>query len=57
MLRKVDDNSLIDGLAALRGAAAPGGDDQALVPRDGERPPCLVHGPGDHHAQGQNLVK
>ena len=32
VLGKVDDDSLVDGLAALRGAAAARGDDPALVP-------------------------
>ena len=57
MLRKIDDDPLIDGLAALRSAAAAGGDDSALVPDDGECPQRLVHGPGHHHAGGQDLVK
>ena len=54
---KVDDNPLIDGLAALRGAAAARGDDPAGVPRDGQRPQRLVHGPGNHHAKGHHLVE
>ena len=57
MLGEVDDNSLVDGLAALRGAAAARSDDSALVPGDGKRPQRLVHGPGNHHAQGQYLVE
>ena len=48
---------VVDGLAALRGPAAARGDDQALVPGDGKRPQRLVHGPGNHHAQGQDLVE
>ena len=51
VLGKVDDDAVIDGLAALRGAAAARGDDSAGVPRDGQRPQRLVHGPGDHHAK------
>ena len=54
---KVDDNSLVDGLAALRRPAAARGDDQALVPGNRKRPQRLVHGPGNHHAEGQNLVE
>jgi hypothetical protein len=57
VLRKVDDNPLIDGLAALRSAAAAGGNDSALVPRNRECPQRLVHGPGNHHAGGQDLVE
>ena len=48
---------VVDGLAALRRPAAARGDDQALVPGDGKRPQRLVHGPGNHHAKGQNLVE
>ena len=54
---EVDDNSLVDGLAALRRPAAARGDDQALVPGNRKRPQRLVHGPGNHHAEGQNLVE
>ena len=57
MLRKVDDDALVDGLAALRGAAAARGDDSALIPDNGERPQRLVHGPGNDHAGGQDLVE
>ena len=51
VLGEIDDDALIDGLAALRGAAAARGDDPALVPGDRKRPQRLVHGPGNHHAQ------
>ena len=57
VLGKVDDDPVVDGLAALRGAAAARGDDPALVPGDRKRPQRLVHGPGDHHAQGHDLVE
>ena len=57
VLGEVDDDPLVDGLAALRGPAAARGDDQALVPGDRKRPQRLVHGPGNHHAQGQDLVE
>ena len=57
VLGKVDDDSLVDGLAALRRPAAARGDDQALVPGNRKRPQRLVHGPGNHHAEGQNLVE
>ncbi len=57
VLGKIDDDAFIDRLAALRSAAAAGGDDPVLVPRDRERPQRLVHGPGNHHAGGQDLVE
>ena len=57
VLGKVDDDSLVDGLAALRGPAAARGDDQALVPGNRKRPQRLVHGPGNHHAEGHDLVE
>ena len=57
VLGEVDDNPRVDGLAALRRPAAARGDDQALVPGDRKRPQRLVHGPGNDHAQGQDLVE
>ena len=51
VLGEIDDDPVVDGLAALRGAAAARGDDQALVPGDRKRPQRLVHGPGNHHAR------
>ena len=54
---EVDDDPFIDGLAALRGAAAARGDDSARILGDGERQQRLVHGPGDHHAKGHDLVE
>ena len=57
VLGKVDDYAIVDGLAALRGAAAARGNDHALVPGDRKRPQRLVHGPGNHHAEGQDLVE
>ena len=52
VLGEVDDDAVIDGLAALRGAAAARGDDPPVVAGDRERPQRLVHGPGHHHARG-----
>ena len=57
MLGNIDDDAVVDGLAALRGAAAARRDDPAVVPGNGKRPQRLVHGPGDHDAQRRHLVK
>ena len=54
---KVDDNSHIDGLAALRGTAAARGDNSAGVPRYGQCPQRFVDGPGDDHAKRHHLVE
>ena len=48
---KIDDDSVIDGLAALRRAAAARRDDPPCVARDGQRPQRLVHGAGHHDAE------
>ena len=57
VLGEIDDDALIDRLAALRGAAAARGDDPALVAGDRERPQRLVHGPGHHDAKRHDLVE
>lgn len=57
MLGEIDDDAVIDGLAALRGAAAARGDRSPLVAGDLKRPQRLVHGAGDHHAGRHDLVK
>ena len=51
VLGEVDDDAVIDGLAALRGAAAARGDDQAVVAGDRKRAQRLVDGAGDHDAR------
>ena len=51
VLREIDHEAVIDGLAALRGAAAARGDLQSFVARDRQRPQRLVHGAGHHHAE------
>ena len=48
---EIDDDAVIDGLAALRGSAAARGDDPPVVPRDRQRPQRLVHGAGNHDAR------
>ena len=53
VLGEVDDDSLVDGLAALRGPAAARGDDRPSSLGDRKRPQRLVHGPGNHHAERQ----
>src|SRR3979409_2571673 len=57
MFGKIDDDAVIDGLAALRRPAAARRDDPAFVTGDAERPQRLVHGPGDHHAERQHLIE
>ena len=57
MLREIDDDAVIDGLAALRGAAAARRDDPSVVARNRERPQRLVHGARHHHARGHDLVE
>ena len=52
MFREIDDDAVIDGLAALRGAAAARRDDAALLARDRERTQRLVHRPRHDHAAG-----
>ena len=54
---EVDDEPVVDGLAALRGAAAARGDDSALIAADGERPQRLVHAAGHHDAGRHDLVE
>ena len=57
VFREIDDDAVIDGLAALRGAAAARGDDPPRIARDRERPQRLVHGAGHHHARRHDLVE
>ena len=57
VFREIDDDAVIDGLAALRGAAAARRHDPALVAADRQRPQRLVHGFGDDHACGHDLVE
>ena len=51
VLGEIDDDAVIDGLAALRGAAAARGDDAAGVAGDRQRPQRLVDGAGHHDAR------
>src|SRR6266702_242766 len=57
MLGEIDDETVIDGLAALRGAAAARGDLQSLVAGNRQRPQRLVHGLGHDHAGRHDLVE
>ncbi len=57
VLREIDHEAVIDGLAALRGAAAARGDLQPVVAGDRQRPQRLVHGPGHDHAGRHDLVE
>ena len=57
VFREIDDDAVIDGLAALRGSAAARGDDPALIPRNRQRPQRLVHGAGNHDAGRHDLVE
>ena len=54
---EIDDDAVIDGLAALRGAAAARGDDPPGVAGDRQRPQRLVDGLRHHHARGHDLVE
>ena len=49
VFREIDDDAVIDGLAALRRAAAARRDDPAVVPGDAERPQRFVDGARHHH--------
>ena len=57
VLGEIDDDAVIDGLAALRGAAAARRDDPPGVAGNGQRPQRLVHGFRHHHARGHDLVE
>src|SRR5205085_10526979 len=57
VLGEIDDDAVIDGLAALRSAAAAGGDRSTVLPRNGERPQCLVDGFRHDHAKWHDLVE
>ena len=54
---KIDDDAVIDGLAALRGAAAARRDDPPLVAGNRQCAQRLVHGSGDHDARRHDLVE
>src|SRR5439155_13240958 len=57
VFREIDDEAVIDGLAALRGAAAAGGDLPSFVAGDRQRPQRLVDGLGYDHAGRHDLVE
>src|ERR1035437_7472029 len=57
MLREIYDDAVIDGLAALRSAAAAWRDDPAVVAGNAERAQRFVHGPGNHDPQRHDLIK
>ncbi|MHC2248779.1 hypothetical protein ACVJH7_008086 [Bradyrhizobium elkanii] len=57
VLGQVDDDAVIDGLAALRGATAARGDDPPGVANDRQRPQRLVDGSRHHHAGRHDLVE
>ena len=57
MLGEVDDDAVIDGLAALRRAAAARGDFAAGIARDRKRPQRLVDAARDHDAGRHDLVE
>ena len=56
IFRAVDDQRGVDGLAALRGAAAARRDRHALLPRDRNRPRRLVDAARRHHAHRHDLI-
>ena len=57
MLGEVDNDAVIDGLAALRGAAAARRHDPPVVAGDGQRPQRFVDAARDHHAGRHDLVE
>ena len=57
VLGEIDDDAVIDGLAALRRAAAARRDDPAVVPGDAERSQGFVDGARHHHARRHDLVE
>ncbi len=57
VFREIDDDAVIDGLAALRGTAAARGNDAAVISRDGQRPQRLFHGAWNHDPCGHDLVE
>ena len=57
VLGEIDDDAVVDGLAALRGAAAARRDDPSVVAGDRQRAQRLVHGTGDHDAERHDLVE
>ena len=54
---EIDDDAVVDRLAALRSAAAARGDDQAVVAGDRKRAQRLVDGAGDHDPERHDLVE
>jgi hypothetical protein len=57
MLREIDDDPVIHGLAALRGATAAWRDHLPGVTADRQRPQGLIHVPGNHHSRRHDLIK
>ena len=54
---KIDHQPVIDGLAALRSAAAARGDDPPVIACNRQRPQRLVHAAGHNHARGHDLIE
>ena len=57
MFRAVEDQGVVDGLAALRGAAAARRDRDALLAGDRQRRRDVVHRARHHHADRHDLVE
>src|SRR5437660_5362643 len=57
MLRQIDDDAVIHGLTALRGAAAAWRDHLPGIAADRQRPQSFIHGPGNHHSRRHDLIK
>ena len=57
MFREIDNDAVIDGLAALRGATATRCYDPAVVAADRQCPQRLIDGFGNDHARGHDLVE
>ncbi len=54
---EIDDDTLIDGLSALRGPAAARGDDAPCIAGNRQRPQRLIRGPGNHDPSRHDLIK
>src|SRR3954451_4876504 len=57
MLRYIDNDAVIYGLTALRGAATAWRDHLPGIAADRQRPQGLIHVPGNHHSRRHDLIK
>lgn len=57
IFRAVENNAVVDGLAALRGAAAARRDDAPVISGNGHGAQGVVHGAGDDNTERFDLVE